>query len=1258
MRVVGVLALGVVLAASLASAQPTARAGAPIVGELTSTDETDAQGRRRDEYVIQARAGQRLRVTLSSGAFDTLLVITGPANFSAENDDSGGALNSELAFEIPRDGEYRIGVTSYAAEGVGAYQLQIFDQITARPSRPTIIRAGQERTGTLADGDNLDDHTGGWADAYTLHGREGDRFTIRLTSTAFAPYLTVRGPDDFYAQGIGRDGEALIILEMPQDGDYRLSATAISPNIAGDYRLSVTQGVVAYEALVPEEYESRYSGLAADLSGQGRDEEAAIVMNAFLAQRGRYLPERWEDYISGQIILADYLMQAGHPEDAEQVIDNAAAAIRQIGRASPERLLVASGLASTARIIDNGRARSVVVRFASGTGRPDAAEIRQACVELTRASINIPDTQDADPYPSCEIDAEHNKDDAARGVLNMLSRTLTETILYTNRYDDAPLGELTVSQTRRVTDATIDTMIEISNSEGLATACAAILDQAWHIEWGDNRCAAFGIPAWLSGVDLAGMDDARAHAIADSQKDEIENSFDAAANHFAALPSAEARGLALILKAHLSTCGQSCASRREPIDRRLIRICYEMRDYACSLSQANAHLSAYGDENPLFASAYAAASARELNDADPRYEQGLQAAFDAYLSALEIAPNVEGAEYYFWNALDVQFLMDVNRPDLMARYADRGLAMRWNRDSVTRHSGLLIARADALRAQRRYREAVTAAREADALADPSQIWRESDVGTSASEAAQFRIARDAVSGDGDLTRDQAIDLGFQAAQRALVRNAGDTYAWTSLALTAEAQGARGAFDALRDAWVRQQANRREGAGRASAANLWIGTHVEPTALPLSEAARAQLERDLTRRVPNWRDLFTPPPVSIAQVREHLRPSEALVFLWTNTNDDDVWVAAISANDATFVKTQLSSGAVTAEITALRNGLCISACPAGAAPGFFDRARSHHLYEALFGDPSTRAILESSQQLIIVPGGPFTSLPFNTLVSAPPEGLNDDPDALRHTSWLGLEKAIEVVPSVHLVIQSRAQRRNAAAGRGGYLGIAPTFGTGANAEGPAMRTLVALPELVGAQEEVRAQGERLGADASVLLVGRDANEAALKRTLDSARFGTITFATHAFISNELGDVTFEPALALAPAGVASTEDGLLTASEITRLRVNGAWVILSACNTAAGGRAGGNGLSGLTRAFLLAGAQTVMVTHWAVRDDAASRLSIATIEFQRANPHISAAEALRRAMRMLIDDVSGDDDELTLADPAVWAPFMIVGASRD
>jgi CHAT domain-containing protein len=83
---------------------------------------------------------------------------------------------------------------------------------------------------------------------------------------------------------------------------------------------------------------------------------------------------------------------------------------------------------------------------------------------------------------------------------------------------------------------------------------------------------------------------------------------------------------------------------------------------------------------------------------------------------------------------------------------------------------------------------------------------------------------------------------------------------------------------------------------------------------------------------------------------------------------------------------------------------------------------------------------------------------------------------------------------------------------------------------------------------------------------------------------------------------EPSLALTlPNEPSELDDGLLTASEVAQLKLNADWGVLSACNTAAGGKPGAEALSGLARAFFYAGARTLLVSHWGIDSKAATRL---------------------------------------------------------
>jgi CHAT domain-containing protein len=74
-------------------------------------------------------------------------------------------------------------------------------------------------------------------------------------------------------------------------------------------------------------------------------------------------------------------------------------------------------------------------------------------------------------------------------------------------------------------------------------------------------------------------------------------------------------------------------------------------------------------------------------------------------------------------------------------------------------------------------------------------------------------------------------------------------------------------------------------------------------------------------------------------------------------------------------------------------------------------------------------------------------------------------------------------------------------------------------------------------------------------------------------------------------------ALLPDKPTDQDDGLLQMSEISELKLNADWVVLSACNTAASDVVGAEALSGLARAFFYAGARSLIVSHWDVLDEA-------------------------------------------------------------
>jgi CHAT domain-containing protein len=203
---------------------------------------------------------------------------------------------------------------------------------------------------------------------------------------------------------------------------------------------------------------------------------------------------------------------------------------------------------------------------------------------------------------------------------------------------------------------------------------------------------------------------------------------------------------------------------------------------------------------------------------------------------------------------------------------------------------------------------------------------------------------------------------------------------------------------------------------------------------------------------------------------------------------------------------------------------------------------------------------------------------------------------------------------------------------------------------AVRQLCALPET---GEELRALARSQGASpVTDVYLGARATLPQVE-SLPLASYRVIAFATHGLTAGDVKNLA-EPALVLTPPARASADDaGLLTASEVARLRLDADWVILSACNTAAGEGPDAEGLSGLAKAFFYAGARALLVSHWPVESAAAVELTTNTLSELRDHPAIGRAEALRRAEMNLLDH-----GELSMANPAAWAPFSLLGIGSE
>jgi CHAT domain-containing protein len=323
------------------------------------------------------------------------------------------------------------------------------------------------------------------------------------------------------------------------------------------------------------------------------------------------------------------------------------------------------------------------------------------------------------------------------------------------------------------------------------------------------------------------------------------------------------------------------------------------------------------------------------------------------------------------------------------------------------------------------------------------------------------------------------------------------------------------------------------------------------------------------------------------------------------------------------------------------------------------------------------LVKDKRSLLVVPSGALTALPFHLLVTERPAAVIPDTfDGYREAAWLLKRQAVSVLPSVASLKTLRVFARKeqgtkpmtgfgdplfnpSQQGSGDKLGAIKSaargvtnaaytdFWKGAGVD--RARLAQALPQLPDTADELNAVAKDLGVSASDIHLGEDASETTVKRA-PLADYGIVYFATHGLVAGDVKGVA-EPALVLSlPKQPSELDDGLLTASEVAQLKLNADWVVLSACNTIAGDRPGAEALSGLARSFFYAGARALLVSHWAVDSEAATRLTTSTFDRLKANPKLGRSEALRQAMLAYLNDRSSPRN----AYPAFWAPFALIG----
>lgn len=341
----------------------------------------------------------------------------------------------------------------------------------------------------------------------------------------------------------------------------------------------------------------------------------------------------------------------------------------------------------------------------------------------------------------------------------------------------------------------------------------------------------------------------------------------------------------------------------------------------------------------------------------------------------------------------------------------------------------------------------------------------------------------------------------------------------------------------------------------------------------------------------------------------------------------------------------------------------------AAPGLdatdtaaFSKA-SHVLYKAAL---APAASMIGNRRLIIVADGALNFVPFEALVTTDRGGDYSSLDYLIKTN------KVSYAPSASVIAAARDQKR--AVGRNILLVADPVFsandprlqagltlnraevtrGLGldsavADVNGPATQTSqssgpLRLPRLAGTRIEAEQIGRlaKASGEQGDLWLDLGANEDDLKHR-DIQSYRVLHIATHGVLDAMRPQFS---GLVLSLVGNKSGDDGFLRTGEVFNLRLGAPLVMLSACESGLGKVKRGEGVTGLSRAFMYAGATTVGVTLWSVADKPTAELM--TDFYQRLlGPNPSPSDAIREAQLAMI---SGKK----YSAPFYWAPFVLVG----
>jgi CHAT domain-containing protein len=399
--------------------------------------------------------------------------------------------------------------------------------------------------------------------------------------------------------------------------------------------------------------------------------------------------------------------------------------------------------------------------------------------------------------------------------------------------------------------------------------------------------------------------------------------------------------------------------------------------------------------------------------------------------------------------------------------------------------------------------------------------------------------------------------------------------------------------------------------------------------------RLKFEMDQSQSYRIW-----PPRPSIKQLQDQMAQEKSTILeFFLGTNRSFVW--RISANNISFGILP-SKGEI--EKTVNQYLALINTAPNNL---YIDRdisrlrERAETLFQLLLGQLSEQIV--PGQKLIIVPDGALHYLPFETLVTNKHYLIEDHeisyaPSVSLLTSDQNAKSKIEPEDKMELLAFGDPSFKPAQKASPGKRAATRGFNVAQQVRSARNFQLDPLP---ATREEVQYIASLFPPGAQHVYLGKESTERAVKQEA-LRRYRRLHFATHSLIDEKTPSRS-SVALSL---NDDPEEDGFLEVGEIAELDLDSDLVVLSACQTGHGQLLSGEGIVGLSRAFLYAGARSVVVSLWNVTDTATSRLM--KNFYQRLVTNAANAVALREAKLPMIAS------RAELRHPYYWAPFIVIG----